>query len=133
MRAWRSILPSHLHGGIEYSVRACRSDEWLCASLAGLAFARQHMPDGAEEAFGRARKAASAALQCQMADVTVLMDRGAVPREFVMPTQCAAKEQLAERYWWQNARLIALIEDALADAAAQCATTGRGNAIRALW
>ncbi len=33
----------------------------------------------------------------------------------------------------KNARLIALIEDALADAAAQCATTGRGNAIRALW
>jgi hypothetical protein len=91
--------PSYFAAALDVA-RACRSDEWLCAALTGLVFARQQIPDSAQEAFARARKAATAALQCQMADVTVLMDRGAVPREFAMPTQCAAKVRLAERYWW---------------------------------
>ncbi len=80
--------------------RACRGDRWYCESLAGLVFSRQRMVDSASAAFARAQAAAGSVLLCQMADVTALMDRHAVPREFVLPTACPERMALSARYWW---------------------------------
>lgn len=82
------------------AARDCRGDDWFCASLVGLVFSHQRRLDSAQAAFARARSRASDTLRCQMAEITALLDRSAVPREFVAPATCGDKHALAERYWW---------------------------------
>lgn len=92
-----------LYGDALRVAQSCRASRWWCAQLTGLALQILGEFAAADSAFAVALKEAPGEHECEMRDISALLDRETASRYVAMG--CEERKVVEERFWWLAAPL----------------------------